>query len=153
MRAPKNVFATIIVVSHLLNISRERTQTLEPKKMSHTTSAGDPKQLNIPGIRGVLQKYQDSTNLALFLLVVAWVPFAIIANQAIQEVAPAGLASQFRFQSSVIAIGMCLLIPTLITMANWFALRKVAQAIDEAKKPTPSIVLPPPKPNKEKKNQ
>lgn len=121
--------------------------------MSHTTSAGDSKaQLNIPAIRGVLQKYQESTNLALFMLVVAWLPFAIIANQAMQEVVPAGMASHFRFQSSVIGIGLCLLIPTLITMANWFALRKVAQAIDDVKKP--QFVLPPPsKPIKEKKDQ
>lgn len=124
--------------------------------MSHTTSAGDSKaqqQLNIPAIRGVLQKYQESTNLALFLLVVAWLPFAIIANQAMQEVVPAGAASHFRFQSSVLAIAMCLLIPMLITMANWFALRKVAQAMDDVKKPQFVLPLPPSKPIKEKKDQ
>lgn len=117
--------------------------------MSHATVAGDSKPtLNIPAVRGVLQKYQESTNLALFLLIIAWVPFAFIANQAIQDVVPAGVASHFRFQSAVIAIAMCLLIPTLIVMANWFALRKVAQAIDDVKKP--GIVLPS---IKEKKNQ
>ena len=119
--------------------------------MSHTTVADESKpaaaaQLNIPAVRGVLQKYQDSTNLVLFLLVISWLPFAVIASQAMQEVVPAGSASQFRFQSSVIAIAMCLLISGLITMANWFALRKVAQAIDDAsaqQKPSVVWTLPP----------
>lgn len=91
-----------------------------------------PKTVNILAVREVLQKYRDSTNLAILLLLIIWLPYAIMVNHAIQSSGDTNEAALFRLQSSMLAIGVCVSVATLITVANWVALSKVAAAFAEA---------------------
>ena len=88
--------------------------------------------MNIAAVRAALQKYQDSTNIALLALVFSAIPFVFIVPVAWKDVPGEGASAHFQFQHGVVAIGVILLIVFFITVGNWFAMNKVTRAIDTA---------------------
>lgn len=97
-----------------------------------------PPKLNLNVVRGVLHKCRESTNLTLMLLLASVLAYACVVPVAIKDVPGEGAAAHFRFQNAVVVLGLFIVVVFLITISNWFALDKLARAID--------TVFPPPPP-------